>query len=641
MDFKRKKWPAFWQWKKLFRILSKKERLFFLLFFVLTIVSAIFLFSSCYYNNTQVVATQGGILIEGVLSNNQPRYINPVYANSDIDRDLVELVLSGLMGYSKDMEIIPELARDYPGIEDQGRVYQFYLREDLFWQDGTPLTADDVVFTIKTIQNPEFNSPYLANWVGVKVEKVNDLTVKFTLQKPYAAFLENCTIKIMPKHIWEMAGPESYGLSDQTIGSGRYKIKEIKRNSLGQVQYLTLEINNLYFGKKPYIEEIKFLFFENTEDLVKAAKRGSITSLNLGYNEQIDSWQENKLSSPRYFSIFFNQDNSKVLAEKEVRMALSYATNKAEISEKVINSPILPDFYGFDQPSETYSFNLQKAKEILEQADFKDENGDGVLEKLVQKELAFSFKSRLATGSQGKEVLELQKCLNGRTTGYFGSETEQLVIEFQEKYSQDILKPVGLTKGTGTVGPSTRSKLNEICFGNPDELLELKINLVTVEQDQMKKIAELLKKQWQEIGVDLQIQTYPPFELEQDFIKPRNYEALLFGEVLGAIPDPFPFWHSSAVNDPGLNLALYENQLADELLEENRKLSEPEKRKAKLEEFQEMIAEDIPAIFLYSPDYYYFTSPEIKGAGSKKVTDPSKRFSDIENWYIKTKRVLK
>ncbi|KPJ55416.1 hypothetical protein AMJ47_00955 [Parcubacteria bacterium DG_72] len=641
MDFKRKKWPAFWQWKRFFQVLSKKERVCFLLFFVLTVFSAVFLFSSCYYKNTKIVAAQGGTLIEGVLSKNQPRYINPVYANSDIDRDLAELVLSGLMTYSKDMEIIPELARDYPETEDQERVYKFYLRENLFWQDGTPLTADDIVFTIKTVQNPEFNSPYLANWVGVKVEKLNDLTVKFTLQKPYAAFLENCTIKIMPKHIWEMTGSESYALLDQTIGSGKYKIKEIKRNSLGQVQNLILERNNLYFGKKPYIEEIKFVFFENIEDLIKAAKKGNITSLNLGYNEKIDNWQENKLSSPRYFSVFFNQQKSKVLAQDEVRMALSHATNKTEISEKIVDSPILPDFYGFNQPSETYKFNLQKAKETLEQSGFKDENGDGVLEKFVEKELAFSFKSRMSTGSQGKEVLELQKCLEGRVTGYFGSETKQLVIDFQEKYSQDILEPVGLTKGTGTVGKSTRAKLNEICFGDPDELLELKISLITVEQEKMIKVADILKKQWQEIGVALQIQTYSPFDLEQEFIKPRNYEALLFGEVLGAIPDPFPFWHSSAVNDPGLNLALYENKLADELLEENRKLSDSEQRKAKLEEFQEMIAKDIPAIFLYSPDYYYFTCPDIKGVSSKKLTDPSKRFLDVENWYIKTKRVLK
>jgi len=638
MDLKRKKWPAFWQWKKFFKVLSNKERIGFLLFFVLAVASVVFLFSSFYSKNTRITATEGGVLIEGILlGKNQSISINPVYANSDAENDLLELMFSGLMTYSKDMEIVPDLARDYPEIEDEGRIYKFYLRENLFWQDGTPLTADDVVFTIKTIQN-QLSGPYLANWVGIKVEKINDLTVRFTLQKPYAAFLENCTLKIIPKHIWEQTTNLPL---EQSIGSGKYKIKEVKINSAGQMQYLILEKNNLYYGKKPYIEEIKFLFFENLQDLVRAAKKGSITSLNLSYNEKIDNWQENKLSIPRYFAVFFNQEKSKVLAQSEVRMALSYATNKTEISEKIVNSPILPDFYGFKQPSEVYEFNLQKAKEILENAGFKDENGDGVLEKMVKRELAFSFKSQLATGSQGKEVTELQKCLQGKVTGYFGPETKQLVIEFQEKYAQEILGPAGLTKGTGTLGPSTRAKLNEVCFGNPNELLELRMTLTTVDQDQMKKTADILKKQWSQIGVDLQIQTYSPSDLEQDYIKPRNYDMLLFGEVLKAVPDPFPFWYSSQAKDPGLNLALYENKLADELLEENRKLSDPKQRKEKLEEFQEMIIKDIPAIFLYSPDYYYFTSLDIKGVTPKKLVDPSKRFSDIEEWYIKTKRVLK
>jgi ABC-type transport system substrate-binding protein len=638
MDQTRKKWPAFWQWKSFFKVLSRKERISFILFFMLTVASIFFLSSSLYYKNTKVVAAQGGILIEGVLNKNQPRYINPIYAISDIDRDLTELVFSGLMTYSKDMEIVPDLARDYPEIEDDGRVYKFYLRENLFWQDGTPLTADDVVFTIKTIQNPEFNSPYLANWVGVKVEKVNDLTIKFTLQKPYAAFLENCTLKIIPKHIWETTTNLPL---EQTIGSGKYKIKEIKGNGSGEIQSVALERNNLYFGQKPYIDEIKFLFFDNQQDLVKAAKKDSIASFVSSQEEKPGSWQENELSVPIYFSVFFNQEKAKILAQKEVREALSYATNKAEISEKTVNSPILPDFYGFDQPSQTYGFDLEKAKQILADAGFADENNDGVLEKTVKKELAFSFKSQLTTGSQGKEVTELQKCLNGKVTGYFGSETKQLVIDFQEKYADEILKPSGLAKGNGVVGPSTRAKLNEICFGNPNELQELRFTLVTVDQDQMKKVADTLKKQWAQIGVDLQIQSFSPSDLEQEYIKPRNYDLLLFGEVLGAVPDPFPFWYSSQSKDPGYNLALYENSEADSLLEENRKLSDPDLRKEKLEELQNILVQDIPAIFLFSPQYYYFSSPDIEGVTSKKLVDPSKRFVDIENWYIKTKRTWK
>jgi len=116
---------------------------------------------------------------------------------------------------------------------------------------------------------------------------------------------------------------------------------------------------------------------------------------------------------------------------------------------------------------------------------------------------------------------------------------------------------------------------------------------------------------------------------------------LLFGNVLGAIPDPFPFWHSTQKKDPGLNLALYENRKADELLERARQTLDEKERKKALEEFQNILIEDSPAIFLFNPAFLYFVSEEIKGISTGIITDPSKRFSEIENWYIETKRVWK
>lgn len=217
-----KKWPTKYQWRQFFKTLTKKEKVAFFTFLLLFLFSFIFLSVNFYFKNTEIAPARGGIHIEGVTG--QPRFINPVYANSDVDRDLVQLIFSGLMKYDQNLQIVPDLAERYE-IEDNGRVYKFYLKENISWQDRKPLTADDVIFTIKTIQNPEFKSPYRANWVGVEAEKIDDLVVKFKLKKAYSGFLENCTLKILPKHIWENIPSENFPFEDlnlKAIGSGLY-----------------------------------------------------------------------------------------------------------------------------------------------------------------------------------------------------------------------------------------------------------------------------------------------------------------------------------------------------------------------------------------------------------------------------------
>ena len=143
------------------------------------------------------------------------------------------------------------------------------------------------------------------------------------------------------------------------------------------------------------------------------------------------------------------------------------------------------------------------------------------------------------------------------------------------------------------------------------------------------------------MGVEIKINALDSTTLGQEMIKPRAYEMLLFGQGLELFLDPFPYWHSSQIKDPGFNFSNYENKNANNLLAQARQTLDSEQRKTLLEEFQNILIEDVPAIFLYSPDYIYLVSDKIKGISEKIITDPSKRFSDITSWYIKTKRVWK
>lgn len=664
--FSIKKWPSKSQWRYFLKVLAKKEKIAFFSLLVLFLGSFFFLILSFYFKNTEIQPAQGGTFVEGIVG--QPRFINPIYSQaSDIDRDLVELIFSGLMKYDSQSQIVPDLAEKYE-IKEGGKVYEVYLKDKIFWQDSHPLTADDVVFTIKTIQNPDYKSPQRAAWLGVEVEKISDLKVRFSLRDSYSPFLENLTQKIIPTHIWKDVSPQNFPLAVynlKPIGSGPYKLKKIEQGKLGKIISLDLIGNQKYYGKKPYLTQVSFKFFDSEEELIKIYQKGKIQGFSLGSfaslekTKILDTVNLYSLSLPRYFAVFFNPEKAEIFTDQNLRQALNYGTNKSEILEKaiagygrVVLSPLLPEIYGLSLPAKIYQFDQEKAGEILDKAGFlKDETG--MRRKIIKKEPAFSFKKDLKLGSQGKEVEELQKCLakppaggseiypEGKISGYFGKETKQAVIKFQEKYAKEILEPSGFKEGTGLVSKNTRAKLNEICLPPSEQIFPLKFSLATVNQPVLAKVANLLKEQWQALGIELEIKTFDISQLEQDLIRPRNYESLLFGEVLGAIPDPFPFWHSLQKKDPGLNLAIYQNKKADELLEKIRQSLDKEERKKILEELQDILIEDSPAVFLYSPDYLYFVSKEIKGMETKIITDPSKRFSGITDWYIKTKRVWK
>jgi ABC-type transport system substrate-binding protein len=676
------KLPNFSQWKKIFKILKKKEKITFLIFLFLALGSFTFLSYKLYINNTKTVPTFGSSYTEGVIG--QPRFINPIYGETnDVDRTLIDLIYSGLMTYNKNGEIVKDLAEDYKVSED-GKTYEFTLKNNIFWQDGRPLTVDDIIFTIKTIQNSDYKSPLRANWLDINIERTSDKSFKFLLRNSYNSFLENCTVKIIPQHIWENILPESFALSSynlQPIGSGPYTLVKLDQTNTGFIKKIRLQANHKYYNKLPYISGISFNFFDNKEDLIGAAKQKNIDGFSLAsldhdeiqaQKEISQGWSANErfksysLSLPRYFAVFFNsaansqkgtapsQSNTNILSDENIRKALNYSVNKNEFIKKIsslsaykisaVDSPILPDFFGYKKPSSIYEFDIEKAKALLDKAGFKD-TGSGQRIKPNDKKPAFQFKKYLTVGSKGQDIIELQGCLArisdgefkdfllGENNGTYGKGTESAINEFQKKYLPEA-------EPTGEVGKQTRQKLNELCTPPQGEGQLLKFTLTTINQPQLVEAANLLKNYWQNAGFSVEIKIAEISELKS-IIKERNYNALLYGQALGSLPDLYPFWHSSQINDPGLNLSSYQDKDADQLLKEARETINDETKKEKYEKLQNTILNKAPALFLYNNDFIYWVSEKIKGVDTKKIVDPAKRFSNILDWYIKTKRVWK
>lgn len=521
------------------------------------------------------IPKRGGNLTEGVIG--LPRFINPVLALSDSDRDLTALIYSGLLKTTAEGTLVTDLAESY-SISPNGLTYTFILKPELKFHDGTALTADDVVFTIERAEDPTIKSPKRPNWEGVEVLKVDDRTIKLTLKQPYSPFLENATLGILPKHIWNNVTSDEFPFGQfniEPIGSGPYKLKSIERNSSGIPMYYRLEAFDGYTFGKPLIENITMRFFTNNNDLISAYKNGSIESMASISPKQAQDIKTNggrveQTPLPRIFAVFFNESHAPVLANKEVRQALELATDKNEIVQTVlggagivIDSPIPPGLLpdkkeNTDQSSKAMSDRIISAKKILENAKWKLNPVSGVYEKK-----------------------------------------------------------------------------------NAKVITELSFSISTSNAPELKAVAEMLQTMWQKIGAKIDIKVSEIGELNQNVIRSRKYDALLFGEIIGRDLDLFAFWHSSQRNDPGLNIALYTNSKVDKLLEDARTLSDQNSRIVKYRTVEKEIQNDIPAIFIYSPDFLYVAPKNLQGFSLGHITVPAERFLDIEKWYVETERVWK
>ncbi|MFA6446018.1 MAG: hypothetical protein WCW14_02085, partial [Candidatus Paceibacterota bacterium] len=173
------------------------------------------------------------------------------------------------------------------------------------------------------------------------------------------------------------------------------------------------------------------------------------------------------------------------------------------------------------------------------------------------------------------------------------------------------------------------------------EIQKLEFSISTANTPDFKGASEIIKENWTKLGAKIDIKSFDSSSLQQTVIKPRAYDALFFGEILGRELDLFAFWHSSQRLAPGLNIALYTNSLADKALEGTRRITDPEIRLNKYDDFINEITKDVPAVFIYTPDFLYAMNNKVNGVEIGHITTPADRFANIHKWYISTDSVWK
>ena len=560
-----------------YRLFSPGERLVLYLLMATLSLSAFALLARANALVSVQVPAQGGTLLEGVVGT--VRFVNPLLALSGPDKDLSALVYSGLTRATPEGHVIPDLANQYD-ISEDGTTYTFALREGLTFHDGTSITADDVVFTILRAQNPDFKSVHRADWEGVEISSGDERTIVFTLPHAYAPFLENTTIGILPKHLWENVPAEDFpfnSLNTHPIGSGPFKIESIDTNATGAATRYKLSSFKKFSLGEPYLRSIELIFYPNEESLVGAFNTRRIDSMaGISPRAAADITRRNaaiaRSTLPRTFGVFFNQNKNAILSELAVRKALDAAIDKERIVADLLHgfgvklsSPIPPRILGARTAA-------------------------------VPQPLGATIST--STNAQGSRAEDTRTMLS--QGGWSWSEEE------------DVWKK----KNTA-----------------------LSLTLVTADEPTLAAAAEAIARDWRAAGIRVEVHVYPLSEFNSVILRPRNYEAVLFGEVVGRALDLFAFWHSSQRNDPGLNLALYTSVKADRVLAEARATTNVQDREQLYEEFEEIVLADQPASFLFAPEFIYILPERLRGVKLGALTTPAERFTNVHEWHTDTEAV--
>ncbi len=367
------------------------ERMIFYPLLVIALFSVIGFLGYISDSFSHQIPARGGHITEGILGT--PRFINPVLANSDIDRDLTKIVYSGLIRkISNDGKTVftPDLAESYT-ISPDGKTYTFTIKKNAVFHDKKAVTADDVVFTINAIQDVQMRSPLANEWSGVTVSAINPKTVQMVLPREFSGFLELVTIGILPKHIWGTLTPDEFAASkynNKPIGSGPYKIKSIQRNSDDIPNVYTFSEFKQFTLGRPYLNRISINLYPNGQDLLDGYDQNNFEIM-AGLQSYEITEKNSKFAQsaplPRMFGLFMNNSKNTLLSDKLITQTIRDSINIDEIITAVFQGNAEPITHPLPELPQNLS-NKEKPSiaslvEKLESAGWKLNNENGLRSK--------------------------------------------------------------------------------------------------------------------------------------------------------------------------------------------------------------------------------------------------------------------
>lgn len=591
-----KRLPSIVQLKYLDKYLNPSEKKVLLISLAILMVTGSFLLFRFYIKHLETVPANGGTYVESEIG--FPKYVNPLYSSiNSVDLDLEALIYSSLFKTDAKGQITNDLV-DTAIVSTDGKTHTITIKKNAYWHNGSLLTANDVAFTFNAIKDSAYKSPLRESFQGSEIIVKDDYAMDFVLKEPYAGFLNLLTFGIMPQDLWGQLTPGATSLTDlnlKPVGSGPYKFKSLIKDKNGNLKAINLVVNSDYYYNRPYIDNFQINFYPSYEESQTALNDGLVDGMSFYENQfDIDGASKSfintlRLQTPQIKGFFMNA-KSGFLSDVKIRQAISLTFDKEALLDQgasitKIDSFILPSNKYYSDKYKKYAVNLEDAKAKIESAGWK-------LVDVTAEDLA-KADELLKSGDSKK-------------------------IRAGESYKQ-----LGVGKW----------------YYKDGYYLIIKVSTVDTPDNQM--LANGLAKSLEQVRIKATVEIVPANQLQNDVVKPRDYDVLLAGLILSSDADPYLYWHSSQIGADGLNLASFSNKEVDKLLEEGRMTNNEDRRKAVYERFSNLMAEQAPAIYLYSTDYIYLQNKKLKNNNTSVIFTPSDRFYGVKDWYVKVEKRLK
>ncbi len=358
---------------------------------------------------TEFRPANGGAYIESVAG--YPQTLNPLLSfYNDADSDVVALVYSGLTRIGMTGAVEPDLAKSWE-IDPSGITYTFQLNSNVLWHDGFYFTADDVVFTLGLMQDPDYPGPadIAALWRSVDILKKDNYTVQFVLEEPYAPFLDYTTVGILPAHKLRdirAADLPTLEFNRQAIGTGPFRMTGVETTE-GQITAVTLKRFPRYYGQTPYLENMVLRFYPTARAAFEAYQDGvvegvaRITQDVLPQAFAAENLELHSAAMSEMVMLYFNELVTDTLPfnTTQVRQALFYALDRQAIVDNALmgqalipQTPLLPGTWAYKTEGvPTYSYDPQQALKLLAEAGWRRHNVTGILNNANGMPLAFAL----------------------------------------------------------------------------------------------------------------------------------------------------------------------------------------------------------------------------------------------------------